>query len=121
MRGIIGYGAFLPYGRLDRWTIVPFVGSGGGRGTRSVAGYDEDTTTLGVEAARLALRSAEVLPRSLWFATVAPAHLYNTNSATIHAAQRPHRDVRPVDFGGPIRSRPAAPVAALHGAEPTLV
>ena len=31
-------------------------GQGGGKGTRSVASYDEDTTTMGVEAARLALR-----------------------------------------------------------------
>ena len=32
------------------------MGSGGGKGTRAVASHDEDTTTLGVEAARLALR-----------------------------------------------------------------
>ena len=32
-------------------------GRAAGKGTRSVASYDEDTTTMGVEAARLALRS----------------------------------------------------------------
>ena len=51
-------GAYLPRARLDRAAIGAFVGSGGGRGTRTVASYDEDTTTMAVEAARLALRSA---------------------------------------------------------------
>ena len=56
MRGIISHGAYLPHRRLDRSTIAAVAGTGGGKGTRTVASYDEDTTTLGVEAARLALR-----------------------------------------------------------------
>ena len=36
--------------------IVKAAAGGGGRGTRSVASYDEDTTSLAVEAARAALR-----------------------------------------------------------------
>ena len=56
MRGIIGYGAYVPYYRLDRAKISAAMGSGGGRGTRAVASFDEDTTTMGVEAARNALR-----------------------------------------------------------------
>ena len=58
VRGIISAGGYVPYRRLDRSEIATFFGSGGGRGTRSVASYDEDTTTMGIEAARLALRSA---------------------------------------------------------------
>mgnify|MGYP000054623356 CR=1 FL=1 len=46
-----------------------FFGTGGGRGTRSVASYDEDTTTMGVEAARLALSASDARPAALWFAT----------------------------------------------------
>jgi hydroxymethylglutaryl-CoA synthase len=122
MQGILSAAGYVPYRRLDRGAITRTFGSGGGRGTRSVAGYDEDTTTLGVEAARLALRSAaEVHPRSVWFATVAPAYLDKTNAATIHAALRLDRDVLAADFGGAIRSGLGALVAALHGAEPTLI
>ena len=58
MRGIIGFGGYVPYRRLDRSAIAAVMGKGGGRGSRSVASYDEDTTTMGVEAARLALRSS---------------------------------------------------------------
>jgi len=58
MRGITGWGTHLPYPRLDRSTIRGVAGSGGGTGagTRTVASYDEDTTTMGAEAARGALR-----------------------------------------------------------------
>ena len=58
MRGILSAAGYVPYRRLARADIAAFMGSGGGKGTRAVASHDEDTTTLGVEAARLALRSA---------------------------------------------------------------
>ena len=112
----------MPYRRLDRSTIAETFGSGGGRGTRAVAGYDEDTTTLGVEAARLALRSAPAAaPQALWFSTVDPAYLDKTNATTIHAALRLDTDVVAADFGGAIRSGVVALGAALHTTTPTLV
>ena len=49
--GIAAWGTYLPYWRLQRSAIGAVLGGGGGRGTRAVASYDEDTTTLGVEAA----------------------------------------------------------------------
>jgi len=74
MRGIISYGAYVPFRRLDRAEINKFFGSGGGKGTRSVASYDEDTTSMGVEAARLALRGAPgVVPQSLFITH--PTHM----------------------------------------------
>src|SRR6185437_9451942 len=56
-RGILGWGSYLPYRRLDRSTIAAVAGAGGGKGTRTVASFDEDTTTLGVESARQVLRA----------------------------------------------------------------
>src|SRR3954451_16469986 len=55
---ILAYGAYVPPGRLDRGAIAATLGQPAGRGTRSVASHDEDSTTLGVEAARLALGRA---------------------------------------------------------------
>ena len=51
----MSYGVHLPYWRLDRAAITSTLGSGGGRGFRSVASYDEDTTSMGVEAGRRAM------------------------------------------------------------------
>src|SRR5690348_5168466 len=90
MRGIISAGGYVPYRRLQRAEIAKTFGSGGGKGTRSVASYDEDTTTMGVEAARLALRSAPAgaAPDALWFATAEPAYLDKNNASALHAALR---------------------------------
>ena len=94
MRGILSFGGYVPYRRLDRQTIAPIAGGGGGRGTRSVASYDEDTTTMAVEAARVALRDWPYgPPAALWFATTAPAYADRTNASAIHAALRLDRDV----------------------------
>src|SRR5437764_149688 len=123
MRGIVSAAAYIPRARLDRSTIAGFVGTGGGRGTRSVASYDEDTTTMGVEAARIALRSApaDVRPDALWFSTVAPAYLDKTNATAIHAALRLDHDVPAFDMGGAVRSAVGAVGTALKASGTTLV
>ena len=51
-RGILAAAGYVPYRRLQRSAIRDVMGSGGGKGTRSVASFDEDTTTMAVEAAR---------------------------------------------------------------------
>jgi hydroxymethylglutaryl-CoA synthase len=105
MRGIVSIAGYVPYRRLQRSAVAEVFGSGGGKGTRSVASYDEDTTTMGVEAARLALRSVPAAaPDALWFATSTPAYLDKTNAATIHAALRQPSHVAAFDFGGALRS-----------------
>jgi len=122
VRGIISAGGYIPYWRLDRSQIVQTFGSGGGRGTRAVASFDEDTTTMGVEAARIARRGApDVVPHALTFATASPAYLDKTNATTIHAALRLEREAAAFDFGGALRSSLGALRAALRPGKPVLV
>ena len=121
MRGVISAAGYVPYGRLDRSEIAGFFGTGGGTGTRAVASHDEDTTTMGQAAADLALRSTEVEPEALWFATSAPAYLEKTNAAAIHAALRLDPAVDALDLGGAVRSGIGALRAALTGSGRTLV
>jgi len=100
------------------------MGGGGGKGTRAVASHDEDTTTLGVEAARLALRGAGPAghtPDSVWFATAQPAYLDKTNATALVAALRLPGDVAAYDFGGALRSGMGSLVTALRGGGTTLV
>ena len=87
MRGIISAAGYLPYWRLERSAIGAFHG-GRGSGTRTVASYDEDTTTLAVEAGRLALKGTTAEPETLWFATSTPTYAEKTNATVIHAALR---------------------------------
>ncbi len=100
--GILAYGAYLPHYRLERSRITEALGSGGGRGTRSVASYDEDVNSMGVEAARVALRGTDIVPDVLTLATTDPPYLDKTNATTIHAALDLDPGVMATDaVGGP--------------------
>ena len=112
MNGIVAYGSYLPYYRLERKAIGQALGASAGQGTRSVASYDEDTTTMAVEACRL-LTSVE-RPDALWFATAEPAYLDKTNANAIHTALRLPDDVSAMDMGGAIRSGVGALKVALE-------
>ena len=124
MSGILAYGAYLPFHRLDRRSITAALGSGGGKGTRTVASYDEDTTSMAVEAGRRALAAlppGAPRPSALYFATADPAYLDKANAPAIHAALDLDPSVPAYDFGGSVRSGTGALRAALDRAEPTLV
>jgi hydroxymethylglutaryl-CoA synthase len=121
MKGILGWGTHLPYRRLDRSTIAAVAGTGGGKGTRTVASFDEDATTMGVEAARGALASSAVSPETIWFSTVAIPYLDKTNATTLHAALRLATDVGAYDALGSVKSTVGALRAGLSGDGPSLV
>jgi hydroxymethylglutaryl-CoA synthase len=122
VRGILSAAGYVPYRRLSRSDIAAFMGSGGGKGTRSVAAHDEDTTTLGVAVARLALRAVPgATADALWFATSSPAYLDKTNATALAAAIRLPSETAAFDFGGALRSGMGALVAAFGGSGTTLV
>jgi hydroxymethylglutaryl-CoA synthase len=106
MRGLLSYAAYVPRWRLPLGDVSAFLGKGGGKGTRAVASYDEDTTTLGFEAARRALANlpASLGPQEIWFATADPAYADKTNANAIHAALRLGSEVPTMDMVGAVRS-----------------
>jgi 3-hydroxy-3-methylglutaryl CoA synthase len=107
--GIVAWGAYLPYWRLERKAIGVALGTPAGRGTRSVASYDEDPTSMAVEAARAALAPAGLpVPGDVHFATPAPAYLDKTNASAIHAALGMPHDAGAYDMCGSVRSSFAA-------------
>jgi hydroxymethylglutaryl-CoA synthase len=119
--GIIAYGAYVPYFRLERTAIAGALGVPSGKGTRAVASFDEDTTSMGVEAARAALRrDSGAEPAALYFATADPAYLDKTNATAVHGALGLDPAVLAVDMAGSIRSGVGALRAALDARRPTL-
>lgn len=112
MNGIVSYAAYVPRHRLDRGQIRATLGQGGGQGTRSVASYDEDSTSMGVEAARSARWNGRFEPSAVHFATTAPAYSDKTNATAIHAALGLDGSVFATDHVGSIRSA----VGALRAA-----
>ena len=122
VRGIISAGGYVPYRRLQRAEIAKTFAAGGAKGTRSVASYDEDTTTMGVAAARNARRAApDVEIGSLFFSTTEPAYVDKTNATAIHAALRLDSGTPAYDFGGAARSGVGALLVALAASDAALV
>ena len=122
MAGIVAYGAYVPYHRLRRSEIAAVLGEGGGKGARAVASYDEDATSMGVEAARTALRSAPdgLRPERVVFATANPPYLDKTNAAVIHAALDLPASALALDAGGAVRSGVGALLLAADSRRPAL-
>lgn len=126
MGGLVSYGAYIPYYRLERGRIAGVLGSGGGRGTRAVAGYDEDTTSMAVEAGRAAFAgltgpgAERDAPRQLFFATSVPAYADKTNATAVHAALRLPADALAVDMAGAVRSGAGALIAAAQSPVPAM-
>ena len=123
MAALIAYGAYLPHHRLKRSEIGAVMGAGGGKGTRAVAGYDEDPTSMAVEAGRLALASCPdgVSVERLLFATASPPYLDKTNANIVHAALRLDPAALAVDMAGSVRSGVGALLLGSEALVPTMV
>lgn len=112
MHGITAYATYLPVHRVDLTDVATTLGTGAGHGARIVAGPDEDTTTMAVEAARQVARRRPV--DCIWLATTRPAYLEKTNAALVHAALALDTTVAAFDTGGAIRSGAGALTAAMR-------
>ncbi|NCG24172.1 MAG: hydroxymethylglutaryl-CoA synthase [Actinobacteria bacterium] len=121
MRGITAWATYLPFRRLDRGDIAAVAGKGGGRGTRTVASFDEDPTTMAVEAGRRATRSLGIHPDLLLFGSVNPAYADKTNATAIHAALRLDESCGAFDLGLSPRSALAGVLLAAQGAGSALI
>jgi 3-hydroxy-3-methylglutaryl CoA synthase/uncharacterized OB-fold protein len=121
MTGLLAFGAYVPHYRLDRKAVAQALDVAGGAGTRAVASYDENTTSLAVEAARSGGHRTRAAARALYFATSDPGYLDKTNAATIHAALDLDPAIAAYDMVGSVRSGAGALRAGLDARVPTLV
>lgn len=103
MPGILCYGSYVPYCRLRRSVL-----DARQRGEKAVAGFDEDATSMAVEAAREALRDAPMAPESLLFASTSHPYAEKLNAAAVHAALDLPPSTRTLDLGSSSRSGLAA-------------
>jgi hydroxymethylglutaryl-CoA synthase len=115
MVGIQSYGTYLPRFRLDRAAISSALGTTGGKGTRAVASHDEDSVSLGVEAARQVVEESTQIDRVL-FVTASPPYAEKTNATIVHAALGLSTAASAYDMVGSVRSGIAAVQSAIDGA-----
>ena len=104
MTGIVSYGAYVPLYRLSR-EILAQVWGGKGKGEKAVASADEDSLTLGVEAARDCLKGFDKSKvDALYFATTTAPYKEKLSASTIAAACDLKEEIRAVDVTDSIRS-----------------
>lgn len=118
--GIIAYGAAIPVHRLDPDNVQASHGTPVRATARPVAGFDEDSTTLGVDAARRALSGVETTPEWIHLATTSPVYLEKTNAVTLHAALGLPSSVGATDLAGSLRGGTGALRVALAASDPSL-
>ncbi|MEU6375789.1 hydroxymethylglutaryl-CoA synthase [Streptomyces sp. NPDC046909] len=94
---VLGYASYLP-----AWRLGP---------ARTVAAFDEDSTTMAVEAGR---QLAGGRPAALWLATTSPAYMDKTNATAVHAALSLPPDIPASDLIGTARSTMAGFRAAAQ-------
>ena len=114
MLGMLSYGAYIPYHRMSRAEISRAWGGFAMPGEKAVASYDEDSLTMGVEAAIDCMRGADKKGvDALFFATTTAPFKERLGSAIIAMALDLPEGIRTVDFTGTLRAGTTALKCAL--------
>jgi len=113
MAGITSFGAYIPMYRLDREEIGRMWGMRVAGGEKAVAGYDEDTVTMAVDAARDSLRRHGTKPDGLYLATTTAPYKEKQHAAIIGAVLDLGRRALTVDINNSLRSGTTALMTAL--------
>lgn len=108
MTGIISYGAYIPRWRMSKDLIAK-----GGKGEKAIAGFDEDSVTMGVAAAADCLKGLDRdSVDGLFFASTTSPYCEKQISTMIAAAMDLRRDILTADFANTLRAGTAAIKAA---------
>lgn len=114
MAGIISFGAYVPFNRLNRADIADAWGAPKMPGERAVANYDEDSLTMAVAAVRDCIKGigTEGID-GLYFASTTPPYKEKQTAATIATVLGLDRSALTVDFSGSLRAGTNALRAAM--------
>ncbi len=119
MIGITSFGAYVPRGRLNRavaakanaWANPGLMAQA--RGERAMAGWDEDSLTMAVEAARHALAGRQATLGAVYFGSTTHPFSDRQNAGVVAGALDLPEAVASADFGGSLKAGTAALLAGL--------
>lgn len=114
MVGIVAFGVYVPYYRLDWSLLARAWGKGSAQGRRSVTNYDEDSITMAVTAGIdcLSGRDRDAVGRLNFASTTSPYH-EKQSGALVASAIDLRRDILTMDFGNSLRCGTNALLAAV--------
>lgn len=114
MSGIISYGAYIPVYRLSRQEIARAWGGGSREGEKAVANWDEDSLTMGVEAAIDCLSGIErELVDGLYFASTTPPYREKQSASILAAGADLPKQLITADITDSLRAGASTVRAAL--------
>ena len=113
MVGITSIGAYIPMYRLDREEIGRFWRTKGIGGEKAVAGYDEDTVTMAVAAARDCMGRSDKKIKGLYFASTTAPYKEKQNAAVIASVVDLDKRCATADFSNSLRAGTTAMKSAL--------
>lgn len=117
--GIVGYGAYIPQYRLPATEILRiWQGEEGGTPIKekAVAGLDEDTVTISIEAARNALARADIDPeelRAVWIGSESHPYAVKPSSTIVAEAIGASPHIQAADLEFACKAGTEAMVAAI--------
>ncbi|MBT4511794.1 MAG: hydroxymethylglutaryl-CoA synthase family protein, partial [Chloroflexi bacterium] len=117
MAGIISYGAYVPYHRINRKTIFGAMGwldaATNVKGEKAICNYDEDTITMAVTSAIHCLKG---LDRNkvdgVYLATISSPAVERQAAGTVASALDMEGNIRSADFAGSTKVGTAALITA---------
>ncbi len=104
MAGITSIGAYIPRYRLSLEEIAGFWNSKGARGEKAVAGYDEDSVTMAVAAARSCIGAGKEAVDGLYLATTTAPYSEKQCAAIVASAMDLQRNSQTSDFTNSLRA-----------------
>lgn len=113
MAGIIGYGAYVPWRRLERKLIAESWGIPGAPGEIAVANFDEDSVTMAVEAARDCTSDDSSGIGGLFFASTTAPFVEKSSASIVASVCDLERDATVADFNSALGSGMEALLAAI--------
>ncbi len=118
MIGILSYGAYVPFYRIQKSTIADAYGKTAKGGEKTVAYYDEDSLTMAVSASLNAVPSAVGKDLDgVFFATTTSPYREKQGASQIAAVLDCPRAIQTADFGNSLRAASDAMLAALQNAK----
>ena len=114
MIGITAYGVHIPFYRLSRSVVTTAWAKGAAAGEKAVAGPDEDSITMGVQACSQCLKSLDrEAIDALYFSSLAPPYAHKQAASILAAALDLRTDITTLDFDHSLRAATGAMKAAL--------
>ena len=113
MVGITSIGVYLPIYRLGSDEIAATWAVRSTRGTKAVAGYDEDTVTMAVAAALDCINGGGIEPDGLSLATTTAPYREKQSAAIVAGVVDLPQETRTADFTGSLRAGSIALKSAI--------